>query len=49
MGKVVYYLELIVLASGSSKHLKFEILELLTVIRSKLGPKIVVNINICMN
>ena len=39
MGKVVYYLKLIVLASGSSKNLKFKILELLTVIRCKLGSK----------
>ena len=39
MGKVVYYLKLIVLASGSSKNLKFEILEPLTVIRCKLGSK----------
>ena len=33
------------LASGSSKKLKFQILELLTVIKKKLGPKIDVNIN----
>ena len=39
MGKVVCYLKLIGLASGSSKNLKFEILELLTVIRCKLGLK----------
>ena len=47
-GKGSIYLELIVLASGSSKTLKFQILELLTAIKGKLGPNIVVNIYFCM-